>query len=164
MYNCRLYIVEWYSWKNSDGGKQKSRRNAILTEKQRGPSHIQYYTNKIAIQYICKTIWYNLIILLYLFYLCRSEGSKLNNADEVTRKLWFEEFSVPFPRPGSMYRGNPPQVRRSYRNTSCVEWFSTFFVFLKRWYFCRSGILLEVQFLKNQQFLLPHGVTLVTKF
>ena len=39
----------------------------------------------------------------------RSEGSKLNNADEHTRKLWFEEFSVPFARPGSMFRGKPPQ-------------------------------------------------------
>ena len=39
----------------------------------------------------------------------RSEGSKLNNADEMTRKLWFEEFNVPFARPGSMFRGKPPQ-------------------------------------------------------
>ena len=39
----------------------------------------------------------------------RSEGSKLNNADEVTRRLWMEEFNVPFARPGSMFRGNPPQ-------------------------------------------------------
>jgi hypothetical protein len=39
----------------------------------------------------------------------RHEGSKLNNADEVTRRLWFDEFSVPFARPGSMFRGNPPQ-------------------------------------------------------
>ena len=38
----------------------------------------------------------------------RSEGSKLNNADEVTRKLWRETFQVSFPRPGSMFRGNPP--------------------------------------------------------
>ena len=39
----------------------------------------------------------------------RSEGSKLNTADEITRKLWLEEFSVPFARPGSMFRGKPPQ-------------------------------------------------------
>ena len=38
----------------------------------------------------------------------RSEGSKLNNADDVTRKLWRETFNVSFPRPGSMFRGNPP--------------------------------------------------------
>ena len=39
----------------------------------------------------------------------RTEGSKLNNADEHTRKLWFDEFNVPFARPGSMFRGKPPQ-------------------------------------------------------
>ena len=39
----------------------------------------------------------------------RSEGSKLNSADETTRKLWLQEFSVPFARPGSMFRGKPPQ-------------------------------------------------------
>ena len=38
----------------------------------------------------------------------RSDGSKLNNADEVTRKLWRETFQVSFGRPGSMFRGNPP--------------------------------------------------------
>lgn len=38
----------------------------------------------------------------------RSEGSKLNNADDVTRKLWYETFKVHFARPGSMFRGNPP--------------------------------------------------------
>jgi len=26
-------------------------------------------------------------------------------------RLWFEDFSVPFPRPGSVYRGNPYLVR-----------------------------------------------------
>ena len=39
----------------------------------------------------------------------RSEGSKLNNADEITRKLWYNTFSVSFARPGSMFRGNPPE-------------------------------------------------------
>ena len=39
----------------------------------------------------------------------RSEGSKLNNADNVTRRLWQDLFKVPFARPGSMFRGNPPQ-------------------------------------------------------
>ena len=38
----------------------------------------------------------------------RSEGSKLNNADEVTRGLWRKTFNVSFPRPGCMFRGNPP--------------------------------------------------------
>ena len=41
---------------------------------------------------------------------CRSEGSKLNSSDEVTRTMWLEEYHVPFARPGSMFRGNPPQV------------------------------------------------------
>lgn len=39
----------------------------------------------------------------------RASGSKLNNADEVTRHLWQDLFKVPFARPGSMFRGNPPQ-------------------------------------------------------
>ena len=43
----------------------------------------------------------------------RAEGSKLNNADEVTRALWLKRFSVPFARPGSMFRGNPPYGRLS---------------------------------------------------
>ena len=41
--------------------------------------------------------------------LCRSEGSKLNTSDDMTRSLWRETFGVPFARPGSMFRGNPPQ-------------------------------------------------------
>ena len=41
----------------------------------------------------------------------RKEGSKLNNADDVTRRLWQELFKVPFARPGSMFRGNPPKGR-----------------------------------------------------
>jgi hypothetical protein len=41
----------------------------------------------------------------------RSEGSKLNDADEVTRKLWKKTFGVSFGRPGSMFRGNPPNGR-----------------------------------------------------
>ena len=50
----------------------------------------------------------------------RSEGSKLNMSDEVTRKLWHQKFQVPFPRPGSMFRGNPPhgklaQLSKSYQ-------------------------------------------------
>ena len=28
---------------------------------------------------------------------------------KVTRRLWMDEFTVPFARPGSMFRGNPPQ-------------------------------------------------------
>ena len=53
------------------------------------------------------------VIILFLDNICqlRSEGSKLNNANDVTRAMWFEEFRVPFPRPGSMFRGNPPQVK-----------------------------------------------------
>ena len=53
------------------------------------------------------------VIILFLdnIYQLRSEGSKLNNANDVTRAMWFEEFRVPFPRPGSMFRGNPPQVK-----------------------------------------------------
>ena len=39
----------------------------------------------------------------------RKEGSKLNNADDVTRRLWQDLFKVPFARPGSMFRGNPPK-------------------------------------------------------
>ena len=38
----------------------------------------------------------------------RSAGSKLNTSDEMTRKLWSAKFNVPFARPGSMFRGNPP--------------------------------------------------------
>ena len=41
----------------------------------------------------------------------RQEGSKLNNADSVTRSLWMTRFGVPFARPGSMFRGNPPYGR-----------------------------------------------------
>ena len=41
----------------------------------------------------------------------RAEGSKLNNADETTRALWLKRFGVPFARPGSMFRGNPPYGR-----------------------------------------------------
>ena len=32
------------------------------------------------------------------------QGSKLNSADDVTRRLWMDEFNVPFARPGSMFR------------------------------------------------------------
>ena len=39
----------------------------------------------------------------------RAAGSKLNNADDVTRRLWQDLFKVPFARPGSMFRGNPPK-------------------------------------------------------
>ena len=38
----------------------------------------------------------------------RSAGSKLNTSDDITRKLWMSKFNVPFARPGSMFRGNPP--------------------------------------------------------
>ena len=37
----------------------------------------------------------------------RSDGSKLNKSDEVTRKLWLDTFNVPFARPGSMFRSAP---------------------------------------------------------
>ena len=47
-------------------------------------------------------------VLLHSTYCFRSEGSKLNNADEVTRGLWRKTFNVSFPRPGCMFRGNPP--------------------------------------------------------
>ncbi len=40
----------------------------------------------------------------------RSEGSKLSNADDVTRELWHKAYGVSFGRPGSMYRGAPPKV------------------------------------------------------
>ena len=38
----------------------------------------------------------------------RSEGSKLNTSDAITRNLWSLKFGVPFARPGAMFRGNPP--------------------------------------------------------
>ena len=39
----------------------------------------------------------------------RSEGSKLNNAHEITVKLWKDAFSNnSFAKPGAMYRGDPP--------------------------------------------------------
>ena len=38
----------------------------------------------------------------------RSEGSKLNNAHEITVKLWKNAFSHSFAKPGAMYRGDPP--------------------------------------------------------
>ena len=38
----------------------------------------------------------------------RSEGSKLNNAHEITVKLWKDAFSHSFAKPGAMYRGDPP--------------------------------------------------------
>ena len=41
----------------------------------------------------------------------RQQGSKLSNSDEETRKLWRSRFNVPFARPGSMFRGNPPYGR-----------------------------------------------------
>lgn len=43
----------------------------------------------------------------------RSEGSKLNNADEVTRALWHQAYGISFGRPGSMYRGAPPKAASS---------------------------------------------------
>ena len=52
-----------------------------------------------------------LVILNHHLFYYRSAGSKLNNADDVTRKLWREAFGVSFARPGSMFRGNPPQGR-----------------------------------------------------
>ena len=36
--------------------------------------------------------------------LLQNQGSKLNSADDVTRRLWMDEFNVPFARPGSMFR------------------------------------------------------------
>ena len=50
----------------------------------------------------------------------RAEGSKLNNADEVTRALWLQRFDVPFARPGSMFRGNPP-YGRLHKTTSTFQ-------------------------------------------
>ena len=38
----------------------------------------------------------------------RSDGSKLNNAYEITIKLWKDTFSNSFVKPGAMYRGDPP--------------------------------------------------------
>ena len=38
----------------------------------------------------------------------RAPGSKLNNSDEITRKLWRQTFEEEFSRPGSMFRGIPP--------------------------------------------------------
>ena len=38
----------------------------------------------------------------------RSDGSKLNNAYEITIKLWQDAFSNSFAKPGAMYRGDPP--------------------------------------------------------
>ena len=38
----------------------------------------------------------------------RSEGSKLCNAEEQTRILWKATFKQDFSRPGSMFRGDPP--------------------------------------------------------
>ena len=39
----------------------------------------------------------------------RSPGSKLNNSQAVTEKLWKDTFGVDFPKKGCMFRGNPPQ-------------------------------------------------------
>merc|ERR1719414_62302 len=47
----------------------------------------------------------------------RSEGSKLNTSDEITRKLWYDQFKVPFARPGSMFRGNPPHGKLLHIST-----------------------------------------------
>ena len=38
----------------------------------------------------------------------RSDGSKLNNAHEITVRLWKEAFGNSFAKPGAMYRGDPP--------------------------------------------------------
>ena len=38
----------------------------------------------------------------------RSDGSKLNNAHEITVRLWNEAFSKSFAKPGAMFRGDPP--------------------------------------------------------
>ena len=38
----------------------------------------------------------------------RSVGSKLNNANKLTQRLWSTRFHVPFTRPGAMFRGNDP--------------------------------------------------------
>ena len=51
----------------------------------------------------------------------RSEDSKLNNADALTRKLWYEAFKFSFARPGSMFRGNPPQGRL-FNLTEKYQW------------------------------------------
>ena len=38
----------------------------------------------------------------------RSDGSKLNNAHEITVRLWNEAFGKSFAKPGAMFRGDPP--------------------------------------------------------
>ena len=38
----------------------------------------------------------------------RSDGSKLNNAHEITVRLWDEAFGKSFAKPGAMFRGDPP--------------------------------------------------------
>ena len=38
----------------------------------------------------------------------RSDGSKLNNAHEITVRLWKEAFGNSFAKPGAMFRGDPP--------------------------------------------------------
>ncbi len=49
----------------------------------------------------------------------RSEGSKLSNADDVTRELWHKAYGVSFGRPGSMYRGAPPKVSQPANRWDC---------------------------------------------
>ena len=49
----------------------------------------------------------------------RSDGSKLNNAHEITVRLWNEAFGNSFAKPGAMFRGDPPngklwQIKQEY--------------------------------------------------
>ena len=51
----------------------------------------------------------------------RTPGSKLNNSEEITRKLWKKTFNQDFSRPGSMYRGMPPNGRLFSLNDSAFQ-------------------------------------------
>ena len=52
--------------------------------------------------------------------LLQNQGSKLNSADDVTRRLWMDEFNVPFARPGSMFRWFSPQYKSKYNESAIL--------------------------------------------
>ena len=62
-----------------------------------------------------KLNWNNIVLTLL-----QNQGSKLNSADDVTRRLWMDEFNVPFARPGSMFRWFSPQYKSKYNESAIL--------------------------------------------
>ena len=78
--------------------------------------------------YTCIRPWCYALSELNIF---SNQGSKLNSADDVTRRMWMDEFNVPFARPGSMFRSFLPWEDLQKIYSCCTSGFAFFHSLLK---------------------------------